>query len=91
MLDRLLIVPTTPYKPRELEQILRIRCEEGGVEMAEGALELLTSIAGNTSLRSAHRVLPPPLRAPSAPEPPSTWSCCWWADGGVGRAKPAEP
>merc|ERR1711976_761312 len=51
LLDRLLIVPTTPYKPRELEQILRIRCEEEDVEMAEDALQLLTSIAGNTSLR----------------------------------------
>jgi RuvB-like protein 2 len=30
---------------------LRIRCEEEDVEMAEDALELLTSIAGNTSLR----------------------------------------
>merc|ERR1719199_1162544 len=51
LLDRLLIVPTTPYKPRELEQILRIRCEEEDVEMEEDALTLLTSIAGNTSLR----------------------------------------
>merc|ERR1711937_546813 len=51
LLDRLLIIPTTPYKPRELEQILRIRCEEEDVEMEEDALTLLTSIAGNTSLR----------------------------------------
>merc|ERR1712166_1486075 len=51
LLDRLLIVPTTPYKPKELEQILKIRCEEEDVEMEEDALTLLTSIAGNTSLR----------------------------------------
>ena len=47
LLDRLLIVPTSPYKASELEQILRIRCEEEDVEMAPDALELLTSIAGS--------------------------------------------
>jgi len=51
LLDRLLIIPTTPYKAKDLEQILRIRCEEEDVEMADDALTLLTSIAGNTSLR----------------------------------------
>lgn len=57
LLDRLLIVPTTPYKPKELEQILRIRCEEEDVEMEEDALTLLTSIAGNTSLRYAIQLI----------------------------------
>merc|ERR1719240_1438876 len=57
LLDRLLIVPTTPYKPAELAQILRIRCEEEDVEMEEDALTLLTSIAGNTSLRYAIQLI----------------------------------
>jgi len=57
LLDRLLIVPTTPYKSKDLEQILRIRCEEEDVEMADDALTLLTSIAGNTSLRYAIQLI----------------------------------
>merc|ERR1719389_933683 len=57
MLDRLLIVPTAPYKPKDLEHILRIRCEEEDVEMSEDALTLLTSIAGNTSLRYAIQLI----------------------------------
>eukprot|EP00048_Salpingoeca_helianthica_P016083 m.230370 g.230370 ORF g.230370 m.230370 type:complete len:466 (+) comp17991_c0_seq1:22-1419(+) len=51
LLDRLLIIPTVDYTSAELEQILKIRCEEEDVEMTEEALQLLTSIAGNTSLR----------------------------------------
>jgi RuvB-like protein 2 len=57
LLDRLLIVPTSAYKPRDLEQILRIRCEEEDVEMSDEALTLLTSIAGNTSLRYAIQLI----------------------------------
>jgi len=57
LLDRLLIVPTTEYSSVELEQILKIRCEEEDVEMAEDALQLLTSIAGNTSLRYAIQLI----------------------------------
>jgi len=57
MLDRLLIVPTAPYKAKDLQQILTIRCEEEDVEMADDALALLTSIAGNTSLRYAIQLI----------------------------------
>merc|ERR1719199_672537 len=57
LLDRLLIVPTTAYKAKDLEQILRIRCEEEDVEMADDALTLLTSIAGTTSLRYAIQLI----------------------------------
>merc|ERR1711907_290574 len=57
LLDRLLIVPTEPYKPKDLEQILRIRCEEEDVEMADDALTLLTSVAGSTSLRYAIQLI----------------------------------
>jgi len=57
LLDRLMIVPTTAYKARELEQILKIRCEEEDVEMADEAMTLLTSIAGNTSLRYAIQLI----------------------------------
>lgn len=57
LLDRTLIVPTVEYKPSELSQILKIRCEEEDVDMADDALELLTSIAAKTSLRYAIQLI----------------------------------
>lgn len=57
LLDRLMIIPTASYKNSELEQIMRIRCEEEDVEMTDEALNLLTSIAGNTSLRYAIQLI----------------------------------
>lgn len=57
LLDRTLIVPTQEYSPSEMEQILKIRCEEEDVEMTEEALSLLTSIAGNTSMRYAIQLI----------------------------------
>ena len=50
-LDRLLIIPTDPYNDKEMRQILKLRCEEEDVDMTDEALELLTTIAGQTSLR----------------------------------------
>lgn len=51
LLDRLLIISTQPYSEKELKQILKIRSEEEDVEMTEDALELLTRIGLETSLR----------------------------------------
>ncbi|GMI29307.1 hypothetical protein TeGR_g10190 [Tetraparma gracilis] len=53
MLDRLMIISTSPYTEAETKKILVIRCEEEDVEMAEDALDLLTRIAMETSLRYA--------------------------------------
>ncbi len=53
LLDRLLIIPTTPYSFDELKQILQVRCIEEQVDMSEDASELLTRIAHETSLRYA--------------------------------------
>merc|ERR1719174_2050620 len=53
LLDRSLIIMTTPYKEEEIMSILKIRCEEEDVEITEDALELLTNIGGETSLRYA--------------------------------------
>jgi RuvB-like protein 2 len=53
LLDRLLIISTAPYSAKEMHSILKIRCEEEDVEMGDSALELLTSIAGECSLRYA--------------------------------------
>jgi len=53
LLDRMLIISTTPYTEKEVQQILHIRCEEEDVEMAEDALALLTKIGIETTLRYA--------------------------------------
>lgn len=45
LLDRLLIISTTPYTEEELRSILDIRCQEEDVEMSDDAKELLTKIA----------------------------------------------
>lgn len=51
LLDRLMIIMTEPYKDNELKKILTIRAEEEDVELADDALELLTRIACETSMR----------------------------------------
>ena len=53
LLDRLMIVSTTPYSVDETRQILSVRIEEEEVDMEDDALELLTRIAMETSLRYA--------------------------------------
>jgi len=53
LLDRLMIVSTVPYEQEEICSILKVRCEEEDVEMADDALELLTRIGMETSLRYA--------------------------------------
>jgi RuvB-like protein 2 len=53
LLDRLLIISTTAYSEEEIGQILAIRCEEEDVDMNEEALEVLTRVGMETSLRYA--------------------------------------
>ena len=53
LLDRLLIITTKPYNSDEIKQILTIRCEEEDVEIDEEAMDLLTKIGEETSLRYA--------------------------------------
>ncbi|XP_076619076.1 ruvB-like helicase 2 rept [Colletes latitarsis] len=57
LLDRMIIVPTTPYQEKELKEILKIRCEEEDCEMADDALTVLTRIALETSLRYAIQLI----------------------------------
>lgn len=51
LLDRMIIIPTSPYEEKDLKQILKIRCEEEDCEMSEDALKVLTKIAVEASLR----------------------------------------
>ena len=53
LLDRLLIVTTVPYTEKEMNSILKIRCEEEDVEIDDEALKLLTAIGVECSLRYA--------------------------------------
>ncbi|XP_028839869.1 ruvB-like 2 [Denticeps clupeoides] len=57
MLDRLLIIATTPYTEKEMRQILKIRCEEEDVELSEEAHTVLTRIGMETSLRYAIQLI----------------------------------
>lgn len=51
LLDRVIIIPTAPYSADEVKQILQIRAAEEEVELSPEALEILTSIGSDTSLR----------------------------------------
>jgi len=57
LLDRLMIISTTAYSENEVRRILEIRCEEEDVEMAAAALDLLTKIGMETSLRYAIQMI----------------------------------
>merc|ERR1711970_233954 len=57
LLDRMVIIPTTPYQAKELGEILKIRCEEEDCEISEDALSVLTKVAGETSLRYAIQLI----------------------------------
>jgi RuvB-like protein 2 len=64
LLDRCMIIATTPYSVDETRAILRVRCTEEEVDMREEALELLTRIAAETSLRYAiHMIITSSLAA----------------------------
>ncbi|KAJ0004264.1 hypothetical protein NQD34_010478 [Periophthalmus magnuspinnatus] len=57
LLDRLLIIATSPYNEKETRQILKIRCEEEDVELSEEAHTVLTRIGMETSLRHAIQLI----------------------------------
>ena len=58
LLDRLMIIVTKPYEAPDLRRILEIRCEEEDVEMTEDAMDILTRIAEETTLRySMHMIM----------------------------------
>lgn len=57
LLDRLMIITTSPYSESETMRVLEIRCEEEDVEMSREALELLTKVGMETSLRYAIQMI----------------------------------
>ncbi|RXW14775.1 hypothetical protein EST38_g11079 [Candolleomyces aberdarensis] len=53
LLDRVLIVSTKPYEENEIQQIIKIRCQEEDVQLTQEAVDVLTSMAKQTTLRYA--------------------------------------
>jgi len=53
LLDRMLIISTTPYTQKEIRKIIDIRAEEEDVEMTDDAKDLLTKIGVESTLRYA--------------------------------------
>ncbi|KAI5481580.1 AAA family ATPase Rvb2 [Pseudohyphozyma bogoriensis] len=51
LLDRALIISTKPYLPEDIKEILTIRALEEDVTLAPAAVEILTKIGTETSLR----------------------------------------
>ncbi len=59
LLDRLLIIPTKPYTEDEIREIIKIRAKEENVSLTDEALELLTKIGVEASLRYAIQLMEP--------------------------------
>jgi len=59
MLDRLLIIPTRPYREDEIREILKIRAMEEDVKLSNEALEELVRIGVESSLRYAVQLMEP--------------------------------
>jgi len=59
LIDRLLIIRTRPYKPEEIKEILRIRADEEDIPLTEEALEELTRLGAEKSLRYAIQLMEP--------------------------------
>ncbi|CCG80637.1 AAA family ATPase Rvb1 [Taphrina deformans PYCC 5710] len=59
LLDRLLIVRTTPYEPEEIRTILKARIKIEGLQASEAALDALAKKGQEASLRHAIQLLTP--------------------------------
>jgi RuvB-like protein 1 (pontin 52) len=59
LLDRMLIVPTSPYSVEEMVHICQIRAVTEGMELSSDALRLLGQVGARTSLRYAVQMLTP--------------------------------
>ncbi len=59
LLDRLLIIETKPYDENEIREILKIRAKEEKIKISDDALNYLTKIGVEHSLRYAVQLLAP--------------------------------
>lgn len=58
-LDRLLIIDTHPYNRDEIKSILKIRAREENVELEEEAIDYLSEVGEETSMRYAVQLISP--------------------------------
>jgi len=59
LLDRLLIIRTSPYDQKQMKQILKIRAETEEIKLEPKALERLAKLGAEASLRYAAQLLAP--------------------------------
>jgi TBP-interacting protein len=59
LLDRLLIITTEPYTRDEIKTILEIRAAESGIMLSNAAIDKLTSLGEENSMRYAVQLLAP--------------------------------
>ncbi|MEZ0319020.1 MAG: RuvB-like helicase [Pyrobaculum sp.] len=59
MLDRLVIIKTRPYNADEVREIIKIKAKEQNISLSEEALQLLTKVGTEHSLRYALQLLTP--------------------------------
>lgn len=65
-LDRLLIIDTHPYEKEEIKSILKIRAKEEDAELSEEALEYLSGVGSDASMRYAVQLIAPSSEIASA-------------------------
>jgi RuvB-like protein 1 len=59
LLARLLIIPTKPYTPSEIQTIIRLRARTEGLTISDPALDRVTDHGAKVSLRYALQLLTP--------------------------------
>merc|ERR1711988_750271 len=59
LLDRLLIIRTLPYSQEEMTQIIKIRAATEGLQVEEEALNILSKVGSESTLRYAVQLLAP--------------------------------
>ncbi len=59
LLDRLLIIPTEPYKPEEIREIIKIRADTEEIPLTDDAIEFLTRLGSQYSLRYSVQLMEP--------------------------------
>jgi len=59
LLARLLIIPTHPYNPSEIQTIIKLRAKVEGIAIQESALEKIAQQGSAVSLRYALQLLTP--------------------------------
>lgn len=59
LLDRLLIIETSPYEKEEIEEIVKIRASHEDIEIEDSAVQKLAEIGEGSSIRYASQLLAP--------------------------------